>query len=65
VQEPNTWGEKALALFGRVMSAVSESNKWPARDSKLSIQTSKGANLAHSRPSGEGWEGLYEQWGAT
>ena len=65
VQEPNTWGEKALALFARVVGAVSESKRWPARDSNLSNQRSKGADLALSRPSGGGWEGLYEEWGVT
>ena len=65
VKEPNTWGEKALALFARVVGAVSESKRWPARNSNLSNQRSKGADLALSRPSGGGWEGLYEEWGVT
>lgn len=64
IQEPNSWGEQALALFAGVVKAASESNKWEARLSNFILQRDKRANPAPQRPSGGAWGDIYEKWQA-
>ena len=58
IQEPNSFGQIALRLFG----FVKESNNWEASPSNSLFDKSKGQNLAHQRPSGGAWDDLREAW---
>jgi hypothetical protein len=64
IKEPNTWGEKALALFARIVGGSSESNKWEARVSNFMLQGRSGAISPSPRPSGGAWGDIYEKWQA-
>ena len=64
IQEPNTWGQKALALFTRIVGATSESKNCEARDSNSSSNKAQGRNFGPLRPSGGLWDGLREKWDA-
>lgn len=62
LQEPNSWGEKALALFGRFMGGSSESKKCEARIPNYSFRKDAGQDLALQRPPKGSWRDLYEGW---
>jgi len=61
IQEPNSFGQIALRLFG----FVKESNNWEASPSNSLFDKSKGRNSALQRPSGGTWGDLHEIWEAS
>lgn len=64
LQEPNSWAQMALSIFGLSSKPASESNKRGARNSNFFINNEKGQNSTLLRRITDPWQQLKDEWDA-